>query len=450
MNLNEQSVAVPVDLLRTGLHVHALDRPWVETPFIFQGFRIASEQEIETLRAYCRSVYVDIGQSEPAAAEAVMAAGKRQPLHTEQIGSRTHEAISRRQLPEALRQCTGTLFEPIAHPDRARFSKLVHAASNIRDAASEAVRESLLQLHRDRPINITRATRAVDQMTRLIREDASPSLWLSRLQRHDSYLADHAANSCAIALAFGASLGMDGKALQCLGLGTLLMDVGMIKVPRETLTQKRPLSSSERATMRQHVEIGCEQLAEAGLPAEALAIVRQHHERIDGRGYPGGAGGDSLPRQVLIAGLADSFDAMTTDRPYRAAFRPDQALQELYRNAEDTFGSELVEAFIRCVGTWPVGSLVQLDNDAIGIVVGSRPGAGAWPTVLLLRTPDGEPYRKRLLLNLAATDGADAQVNARQIRRALGQREANVDIGKVVAREFGRGRRDTGKATQAA
>ncbi len=450
MNLNEQSTAVPVDLLRLGLHIHALDRPWVETPFIFQGFRIATEQEIETLRAYCRSVYIDLGQSEPAAAEAVMAAGKRQPLHTEQIGSPTHEALKQRRVPEALRECAGTLFEPTTHPDRARFGRLVHAASNIRDAASEAVRESLLRLHQNRPLNITRATRAVDQMSRLINADASPSLWLSRLQRHDSYLADHAANSCAIALAFGASLGMEGKGLQCLGLGTLLMDVGMIKVPRETLTKKRPLSSGERATMRQHVEIGGEQLAAAGLPAEALAIVRQHHERIDGRGYPNGAGGDSLPRQALIAGLADSFDAMTVDRPYRAAFRPDQALQELYRSAEETFGSELVEAFIRCVGTWPVGSLVQLDNGAIGIVVGSRPGAGAWPTVLLLRTPDGEPYRKRLLLNLAATDGADAQVNARQIRRALGQREANIDIGKVVAREFGRGRRDSGKATEAA
>lgn len=450
MNPDEQSIAVPVDLLRTGLHVYALDRPWVETPFIFQGFRIASDQEIETLRTYCRRVYIDLGQSEPAAAEAVMAAGKRQPLHTEQIGSRTREALGSRQLPETLRQCTGTLFEPVAHPDRTRFSRLIHAASNVRDAASEAVRESLAQLHRDRPISITRATRAVDQMSRLIREDASPSLWLSRLQRHDSYLADHSANSCAIALAFGASLGMEGKALQCLGLGTLLKDVGMIKVPRETLTQKRPLSSSERATMRRHVEIGCEQLAEAGLPAEALAIVRQHHERIDGRGYPDGTGGDALPRQVLIAGLADSFDAMTTDRPYRTAFRPDQALQELYRNAEDTFGAELVEAFIRCVGTWPVGSLVQLDNDAIGIVVGSRPGAGASPTVLLLRTPDGEPYRKRLLLNLGATDGDDIRVNARQVRRALSQREANVDIGKVVAHEFGRGRRDTGKATRAA
>ena len=104
MTPNQQAVPVPVDMLRTGLHVHALDRPWVETPFVFQGFRISADEEIETLRAYCRQVYVDLGQSEPAAAESVIAAGKRQPLHTEQIGSQTQQALSRRKLPEVLQQ----------------------------------------------------------------------------------------------------------------------------------------------------------------------------------------------------------------------------------------------------------------------------------------------------------------------------------------------------------
>ncbi len=438
MNNGERTEQITVDLLRPGLHVASLDRPWVETPFIFQGFRIQAQEEIDTLRAYCSFVDVDLGQSEPSAAEAVMSARKRQPIRNDKLGSSTQASLASRPLPQALRACSGALFEPVPHPDRKRFTRLVHAAAQTRAAGSDAVRDALLAMYRERRINIGPATRAVDNMTRLIREDATASLWLTRLQNHQGYLADHAVNTCAIALAFGANLGMEGKALQCLGIAALLMDVGMVKVPREILAKKRPLSKQERETVHGHVATSSDALQQAGVPAEALAIVRAHHERIDGRGYPDSVGGDEIPRQALIAGLADSFEAMTADRPYRAAFRPDQALQELYRNADETFGTDLVESFIRCVGTYPVGTLVQLDNDATGLVVGSKPGSGASPTVLMLRTPDGEPYRKRLLLNLAASDRRrERQIPAHLVRRALGQREANIDIGKVVAREFG-------------
>ena len=453
MNKREHTEQVSVDFLCPGLHVMALDRPWVETPFIFQGFRIMGQEEIDTLRAYCSFVDIDLSQSEPAAVETVLNARKRQPIPHAKLGGDSQQPLADRPLPDALRACSGTLFEPVPHPDRRRFTHLVHAAAKTRQAGVEAVRDALRAIHEARCIKIEPATRAVDQMTRLIREDATASLWLTRLQNHSDYLRDHAVNTCAIALAFGAHLGMEGRPLQCLGLAALFMDIGMTKVPQEVLSKKRPLSSTERSTVRKHVEFGAKQLEQAGVPLETLAIVRAHHERIDTRGYPHGIGGDELPRQALIAGLADSFEAMTTDRPYRAAFRPDQALQELYRNAEDTFGRDLIQSFIRFVGTYPVGTLVELDNNATGLVVGSRPGAGASPTVLMLRTPDGTPYQKRLLLNLGAADEHDTrQIPARLVRRALDQREANVNVGKVVAREFGlaasAGSGQTGGSTQ--
>ena len=427
----EQSLAVSADHLRPGLYVNALDRPWVETPFAFQGFRIAGDDEIETLRAYCKYVFVDLARSEPSAAETVMAAGRRRPLRPEQLGSRTARAVADQPLPPELRECCGSLFEPVAHPDRSRFARLVQTASEARDQSSEAVHEALACLHRQRAVNISRAARAVEGMQRLMREDTSPALWLARLRRHDHYLADHSANACALALAFGAYLGMDDKALQSLGLGTLLMDVGMARVPRELLTRERALTATERAVVRKHVALGCARLSRDGLPAEALAIVGQHHERLDGRGYPGRLDGERIPRQALIAGLADSYDAMTTDRPYRASLRPDQALQSLYRDADTTFGTELVEAFIRCLGPWPAGSLVELDDGAVAAVVGSRAGAGPWPTVLLLRQPTGEPCHRRRLLNLSA--------GGRHIQRALEPGEAGIDVGRVVAAEFGLG-----------
>lgn len=424
---------VPVEQLREGMYVDALDRPWVETPFALQGFRVGPD-EIALLRIYCRYVYVDRDRSE--AGVALELASEDRTEVAEQWSSRTARALARRPLPAEVRACVGALFEPVARPDRDRFDRLVATARERADAAYTAVRDVLGRVHADRPVHLARATRAVDGVTRLIEEDPSALLWLARMHRHDDYLALHSTNACALALAFGAYLGIDGERLQHLGLGVLLMDVGMAAIPPSVLRKPRALSRTEEAVVRRHVDHGYRRLAASGLPQVALEIVRQHHERQDGGGYPHGIGGDQIPRQALIAGLADTYDAMTTTRPYRSARRPEQALQDMYTRADHTFGRELVEAFIRCMGTYPAGSVVELDNFAVGIVVGSQPGHGLWPTVLLLRGPSGRPFEKGVLLNLAAAAG-DPEMPARYIRRGLNESDMDINVGNVVAGEFG-------------
>lgn len=432
-----QSVALPVEALHPGLHVHDLDRPWVETPFVFQGFRITSERELETLRAYCRDVYVDLGQSDAGAAEAVLAARKRRRSRPGQSGVANGVPLAERPQPERAGVSAGVLFEPVPHPDRERFGALVRRAAVSCDATRRAVTDVLQRAQRQQVVDVGPAREAVAEMAARVAEDATAALWLTRLERHDAYTVTHSVNACVLALAFGRHLGMEGERLQRLGLGTLLMDVGKATIPQKILDKPSALTDTERAFVNLHVAKGCAVLAESDLPLETLDVVRMHHERLDAEGYPEGLGGDEIPRQALIAGLADSYDAMLRVRPYRGAYRPDRALQELYKDAAESFGQELVEAFIRYLGTYPVGTLVRLDNDAVGIVVGSRPGAGLRPTVLLLRNGDGAQFRKRLLLNLSAADQEGVQVAARSIRRTLDQREANVDVGKLVAQEFG-------------
>lgn len=432
-----QSVAVPVESLRAGLHVHALDRPWVETPFIFQGFRITSERELDTLRAYCRDVYVDLEQSEPGAARAMLAAGGRRRSRPGRDGGANGVPLPQGPRSAHAGAPTGVLFEPVPHPDRERFSALVRHAAAARDTTRRALSDMLQRAGQAQVVDVGPARRAVEEMAELVAEDATAALWLTHLARHDTYTVTHSVNACVLALAFGRHLGMEGERLQRLGLGTLLMDVGKATIPRRILDKRAALTSTERAFVNLHVAKGCALLAPGDLPLETLDVVRMHHERLGAHGYPAGLGGDEIPRQALIAGLADSYDAMLRARPYRAAYRPDHALQVLYTDAAETFGQELVEAFIRYLGTYPVGTLVRLDNDAVGVVVGSRPGAGLLPTVLLLRNGDGAKFRKRLLLNLSAASRDGVQVAARSIRRTLAPHEANVDTGKLVAREFG-------------
>lgn len=429
-----QSVAVPVESLQPGLHVHSLDRPWVETPFVFQGFRITREDELETLRAYCRHVYVDLHQSEHAAARAALAAGRQRGS---QAGLAGGDPPRERPLPDPAGRATSVLFEPVPHPDRERFGALVRRAATSRETTWRALREVLQRARQEQVVDLGPTREAVDEMAALVAEDAAAALWLTHLAQRDAYTVTHSVNACVLALAFGQHLGMQGERLRRLGLGTLLMDVGKATIPQWILDKPSALTSTERAFVNLHVVRGCTLLARGDMPLETLDVVRMHHERRGAGGYPAGLGGDEIPRQALIAGLADSYDAMLRARPYRSAYRPDRALQALYEDATETFGQELVEAFIRYLGAYPVGTLVRLDNDAVGIVVGSRPGGGLLPTVLLLRNADGAQFHKRLLLNLSAAGRDGVQVAARSIRATLGPREANVDVGRLVAQEFG-------------
>lgn len=442
-----QSVAIGVDLVRPGLYVRALDRPWIETPFVFQGFRIVGEAEIEALRTYCNHVYIDLGRSEPSAAEHVLAAGGRRPVRAEQFsggpemaGNSEVDAPAEADAPMPARTREvpdSPLFVARTYPDRELFRPRVNLAANRRMRAHRAVIDALARVRQDQVVDVGGASRAVSRMARLVADDPTASLWLTRMQVHGDYTSTHAVNACVLALAFGHYLGLEDEALERLGLGTLLMDIGRSTLPSGLLDKQRRLSETEWAFVKRHVANGVRLLSRAGVPSDALDVVRMHHERIRGHGYPKGLSGERIPWTALIAGLADSYDAMLRRRPYREAHEPDEALRILYEQADATFGRDLVESFIRYLGAYPVGTLVELDNRTVGVVVGNRPGAGLWPTVLLLRNADRRPFQKRLLLNLAAANQQDTRVQARSVRRTLQPREANVHVGRVVATEFG-------------
>lgn len=428
--------AVPVDMLRPGLYVMELDRPWVDTPFLFQGFRIVGDEELRALQKYCRVVYIDMERSDRAAREATVAELRQQD---EDITERLPDPVPepRRPSEDERRRSVGALFEDVPHPDHGRFSTLVHAAHATRQEARRAIDEAFRHAIRGGRIDAASVRHTVEQVAATILEDATAALWLTHLRDRDDYLATHSVNVCILAVALGSHLGMKRAALTHLGIGALLHDVGKMRLPRGILDKPGKLTDLEMDAVRQYPEEGYEMVsANGGVPHAALEIIRLHQERWAGHGYPQGLLGEMIPRGALITGLADAYDAMTSDRPWRPAMPPDRALHELYENASRDFGSELVQVFIRCLGTFPVGSIVELDNGSIGVVIGTRPEAGLRPTVLMMRTPDGEPYQKRLLLNLAAEGRARFDLTGRRIRRAMSPGEAGIDLHSIIVEDF--------------
>ena len=423
MAASERLRRVDTGDLHTGLYVVEPDRPWTEIPTLFQGFEITEQAEIDLLRTHCDYVYVDPERSERDALG--QAAGPAPGADVPTGGPGTD---------------TGAAFGRSRHPDPARFARLVRAAYNSRSQTRHFVEAVLNEVTEGRAPDAEQGNAVVSGLVRSVGENPAAALWLTNLDERDAPTSVHSVNVCIMALTFGIHLGLPREELQHVGLGALLHDVGKMCMPSEILNKPEALTDAEWQIARRHPEDGHEILKEkGGFAPEVLAIVRDHHERLDGSGYPRGRSGVDLALLVRLVALANTYDALTSERPYRSAMPADQALQRLYNEADATFGAPLVQEFIRCVGIYPVGSLVELDNGAAGVVLGSRPDARIQPTVLLVRTPDGEIYRKRVVLNLAAEaeTAADGATPARHIRCALDPGSEGIDVAGIVAIEFG-------------
>lgn len=407
---------VPVSALCPGLYVAELDRPWTDLPLMFQGFEIRTDDELAILRQYCDHVYVEEARSRASA----------------------YAALEESSAEDADAPDIGASLGSGRYPDSSRFAERVSDAAANRSEATAFFQRALDDIRLGRSVNTREARAVVGDIASQVSGNASATMWLTNLGSKHEQLSAHAVNVCVLALAFGMHLGLERDRLERIGLGALLHDVGKVNLPAELLTRAGPLSAEEWEAVRRHPTDGYEAARSAGdLPGEVLDIVRMHHERIDGTGYPGGLAGKAVPAHVRIVAIANAYDALTSDRPYRNARPADEVLQQFYNEAADTYGARLVQEFIRCVGIFPVGSLVELDNGALGVVVGSSPETRLRPAVLLVRTPQGEYYDKRLLMNLAAEAGADDRAPARRIRKVVDPSQYDIDIAAIVAFEFG-------------
>lgn len=427
MSVSGNMTRIPVEYLDKGLYVVQLDRPWTEIPLMFQGFEIRTDEELDILRTHCSFVYVDPERSSPDAIDEVDPPGP--PTHGEPEGAPDGHAGP---------ADVTAVFGEARQPDKEVFRSLVRRAYASRTQAREFVDSALGEAASGRGVDTRAASEVIEDMVSTISDNASAALWLTSLKDKDEYTIVHSINVCILSLAFGLHLGYQGRELQQLGIGALLHDVGKVRTPSEILNKRVPLTPDELRIVRRHPQDGYEIVARAGgAGRDVLEIIRLHHERIDGHGYPLGLVGGQIPLPVRLVSLVNAYDAMISPRPHRDPMPADKALQRLYNEADERFGTQLVQELIRCVGVYPVGCLVELDNGALAIVLGQRAEARLRPTVLMVRTPDGEPYEKRLVINLDAEPGSDDAAAPRSVRRVANARAEGIDLAGIAAAEFG-------------
>lgn len=214
-------------------------------------------------------------------------------------------------------------------------------------------------------------------------------LCLPRLRQREHYAYTHSVNVAALLAAYALHTGEPREKVLVYALAGLFHDLGKALLPVSLLCARRRLSETERALVKRHPALGCELLA--ALPdvrSEVLLAVLEHHERYDGSGYPKGISGDSISEIGHLCAIADSYDAISSRRPYKGALFPHRTLGVMYQMRQKQFHPLLMEKFVRMVGVYPVGSIVELEDGYRGVVTASNPENPTQPVVTLAMDAD--------------------------------------------------------------
>jgi len=367
-----------------GMFVSSLDRPWSETPFLFQGFPVRVQAEIEQLKKQCRHVYITVPDEE---------------IEISMIPSR-------QQTDPVSPDMIGTMQYVVTIP----ATEEIWTARESHDELVGMVMEVETILREENRLQLSLIEKSVDVMIESIKRNPDAYIWLNRIRKFDSYIYRDALNASVWATTLGRELGLEQDKLNALATGVLVMDIGKTALPEDLLHKTDRLTDDEWAMMKSHVELGVRILSETdNISPDVLDIVRTHHERLDGSGYPAVLKGNRIPMLGQIAGIVDFYVSVTTPRPYARAVSSDNAVNMLYQQQQKYFSETLVKHFIHAIYTYPTGSLVELSTGEVGVVISQNPGLRLRPNVVLLLDPDKQPYVSHPLISLVAYTGTTGE-----------------------------------------
>jgi HD-GYP domain-containing protein (c-di-GMP phosphodiesterase class II) len=501
--------------LRVGMFVADLDRPWVDTPFLLQGFLIESNEQINALREHCQYVIVDRARSTgdeyeaPAAVDtAVVAAPRRAPamaraqaqpeqaeparrvepppppiarpaagdgrprIRLEDVAARGRAARGAR-LDEAQGDdgegLLGRMFgflrkrpavgngggdsHPIpSEPPKETAQEYAARASLIPSGIEVQTYHNVVSVEEEAPrarevvstasglldklvhdirlgqsFEVERVEEIVDDMVDSIVRNPDALMWVARLREQDIATYGHGLQVSVYLTSFGRHLGFPKLQLSQLAQIGLLLDIGKIKLPKELLEKQGRLTPEEFEEAKGHVELGLQILSQSDISREILEAIAQHHERMNGSGYPKGLVGNEIGVFGRMAGIVDCFAALTNHRPYAAASSSYEALRSITGWAGEFFHEPLVQQFVSSVGVFPVGSLIELSSGEVAVVVEHSKVRRLKPRVLVVTGPDKTPAQHPTLLDLLydAKLGTDENVF---IRRGLAPGAYGLDL----------------------
>jgi len=405
---------ISIDDLVVGMYIVGLDTPWLQSPFLFHRRRIGHSEEVARLKAYgVQQVTIDptrgldLVKTPPVPADV--------PLMSPPLPQEPEPPVA------AIIAVPQTPQQPESPGPDLALARAVHTE------AMTAVQSLFEGAKTGTPINSSAVQEVVHSLLETILSHHATLVGLIHMRQFEANLYAHAINTCVLALTLGACQELHQAALTYIGMGALLHDVGQVHLPRNLLCKPRVFTVQEQRLMQAHPRLGATMLSQApDMPADVCRIVAEHHERQDGSGYPHGLPGTALSLLSRIVIIADVYETMLGNREGRPPLLAAQAIKELYQHGRaQQLDLGLVEQMVRCLGIYPVGSLVELSTGERGIVIAENPGNTLLPVVYILWGPRRQLYATPVTVNLAA---ADAVIPPRTILRVLDPAAEGYDI----------------------
>jgi len=359
---------IGVEQLRVGLYIHL--EGWTDHPFLFSSFRIRNEKQVQVLRSLGMThVLYDPSKSDqlplppsPHAVEAVASAPRPVDPEVEAMWA----------AKQARREKLLVQREAMARCDKKFCASMTTVQSLLRNLFSRP-EESLQQAHA-----------LVSDMVDSMLNNKDVVLHLMNAKSGDEGQYFHALNVTVLALIVGREAGLDAAAMRALGLGTLLHDQGKEKVPSQIRLKKAPWTTAERNFYQMHVAYGLEMLQQLpGVGSAALEVVAKHHEMLDGSGFPGKLKAHQIGRLARIAAITNTYDNYCNAINPAESMTPAEALSFMFKYDQGKFDPELMQLFVRSMGVYPPGSVVQLSNGQTGMVMSVNPQHLLQPSVLI-------------------------------------------------------------------
>lgn len=493
-----------IDQVRVGMFVVELDRPWLDTPFLLQGFLIEDQDTLDQLRECCEHVVVDATRSvvpvaldhltlpreEPRRLLPPIAAGTPEDAPAEQ-GTRgqwlqqiMHAAQEAAAGADPVEGATRSDEEPAAesHPPglferlRGMFGRGAKAAASdtsaaaqpdaeqrarprqeparapawVRSAAhedsdrvplehelapaargfaraSEVITEVIQQIRSDKGLELEAVEAVVDDLVDSITRNPEALQLVARLRETDEAAYGHALQIAVLLVSFGREIGFAREELAHLGQIGMLLDIGKMRVAPAILHKKGNLTAQEFEAVKRHVDLGMDMVQACGKAhRKVLDGIHQHHERLDGSGYPRALKDKQIGAFGRMAGIVDCFSAMTSPRPYADAMSPYEAMRQLQTWGERHFNAGMVQQFIQAIGIFPVGTLVELSTGESAVVIEQHKAHRLKPKVLIVGDADGRPLGVPVILDLLYGTPSEGGTLP-YIRRGLAADSARID-----------------------
>lgn len=388
--------------VRPGMYVVGLDRPWLQTPFLFHRKLLHRSEEIDQLKQHgIREVVIDTarGADVSEAADANPATGDVSATSHGDVPAIDGQGAAAQPQPLTAERVLQPIAREIDHA-RSIHQEALTLAQTIFEGAGGGV-----------PIDCKVTARVATSLQDSVVRSPEAHLLLMQMRRFQKDLFTHAVNVCVLSLVVAMTEDF-GDNLEALAVGALLHDIGEIRLPRSLLHKSSNYTDVEAKMLNQHPVLGAALLGQSeGFSLLAQRIVLDHHERIDGTGYPRGAQAADLSVYSQIVALTDSYDDMLSGRN-RTALPPTEVLRQLFLQANSgSADRSLVEKVIRSLGVYPIGSVVELNTGERGVVVATNRTVALKPIVRIIMSSSGRVHHHGPIISLA--DAARGSIERR-------------------------------------